>query len=62
MANGNLFTDSQIEQLESLKLYFPYRIVWGAIDQNGNFEAQATFDRRRLNKYLRSGWLVATVQ
>ena len=57
----DFFTEAQEAELRNLKAHFPYRIVWGAVDQNGTFEAQATHDRRRLNKYLRAGWLVVTI-
>ena len=58
---ASIFTVEQEQQLFRMKQYFPYRIVWGAVDQNGNFEAHANATRHRLNSYLRKGWLVATV-
>lgn len=58
---ASIFTEEQESQLRMTKRMMPFRIVWGAVNQNGEFEAHADFDRRRLNSYLRKGWLVATV-
>ena len=59
---ASIFTTEQEEQLRNLKAHFPFRIVWGAVNADtGEFEAQATSDRRRLMKRLRAGWLVAIV-
>ncbi len=60
-ARASIFTAEQESQLVQLKRHFPYRIIWGAVDQNGVFESHATYDRRRLMSYVRKGWLVATL-
>lgn len=57
---ASIFTVEQERGLRQLKAHFPYRIVWGAVDQNGNFEMHTSHTRHKLNKYLRDGWLVAT--
>lgn len=62
--NASIFTEQQTKDLMSLKAHFPYRIVWGAVNVNStphDFEMHADHDRRKLNSYLRKGWLVATV-
>jgi len=58
---ASIFTAAQEQELVSLKQHFPFRIVWGAVDQNGVFEAHTSYDRRKLMSYVRKGWLVATV-
>lgn len=58
---ASIFTEAQETELRRVKQYFPYRIVWGAIGPNGEFESGANTTRRELNKYLRKGWLVATI-
>lgn len=61
--NGSVFTEEQGNELRRLKQYFPYRIVWGEIiPDTQKFTAYASHDRRRLNKSLRSGNLVAVLE
>ncbi len=55
------FTDAQLAEMQRLKSYFPYRIIYGAFSPDGEFEAGAQKDRRRINKLLREGWQVATL-
>jgi hypothetical protein len=59
---ASIFTMEQEMQLRQLKAMFPFRIVWGCIDENGNFESHASYDRRALMARVRKpGWLVATI-
>jgi hypothetical protein len=61
---ASIFTEAQEAELRRLKAYFPYRIVFGAVNvqtEPHTFEAYAMKDRRQLNKLLRAGWLVATL-
>jgi hypothetical protein len=61
---ASIFTVEQEAELLRLKQHFPYRLVWGAVNVNTvphTFEAHASYTRHRLNRYLRAGWLVATV-
>jgi len=50
---ASIFTPHQEQELLRLKSYRPYRIVWGAIDRDGNFEVHADTTRHKLNRYLR---------
>jgi hypothetical protein len=62
---ASIFTTAQTEELAILKSRLPFRIVWGAVNtqtEPHTFEAHADYDRRRLMRYLRKGWLVATVE
>ena len=62
--HASVFTESQMTELVNLKRHFPYRIIWGAVNvqtEPHTFEAHATYDRRRLMRYVRKGWLCATV-
>ena len=60
---ASIFTAEQEQSLRQLKTYFPYRIVWGAVNSNGEFEQHADYDRRKLYRYLRNReWLVATIE
>lgn len=64
-ARGSIFTADQESQLRQLKRTLPYRIVWGAVNvqkEPHEFETHADYDRRKLMRYLRTGWLVATVE
>jgi len=46
----------QEAELRHLKAHFPYRICWGELNpQTNEFACYASFDRRKLNKSLRSG-------
>lgn len=59
---ASLFTVEQEAELTRLKAYFPFRIVWGAISENGEFVSGASHTRRQLNSYVRKpGWIAATV-
>lgn len=59
---ASIFSAEQEAELLRLKQYFPFRIVWGAVSNNGEFVSGADLTRRRLNQYLRKqGWIVATV-
>lgn len=59
---ASIFTVEQEAELRRMKSYFPYRIVWGAVDESGNFECGANSDRREMNKRLRTaGTIVATI-
>ena len=58
---ASIFTEEQESDLRRLKAYVPYRIVWGAVGPNGEFMSGADYDRRKLNRYIRQGWLVATI-
>ncbi len=62
---ASIFTQEQTDQLANLKRWKPFCIVWGAVNvqtEPHTFEMHATYDRRKLNNYLRKGWLVATVE
>lgn len=61
---ASIFTVEQENQLRQLKRSLPFRIVWGAVNvqtEPHTFEAWATYDRRKLNAYLRKGWLVGVL-
>ena len=46
---------SAIAELQRLKDYFPFRIVFAAVRPTGEIECYAKHDRRTLNKLIRSG-------
>lgn len=59
---ASIFTVEQEAELARLKSYFPFRIVWGAVSDSGEFVSGASTTRRHLNAYLRkTGWIVAVV-
>lgn len=59
---ASLFTVEQENELRRLKAYFPFRIVWGVVDENGNFTCGASTTRRELNRLLRKpGSIGATI-
>jgi hypothetical protein len=60
---ANIFTVEQENALKRLKAYFPFRIVWGAVNAHtGEFVSGANCTRRQAMNYARKeGWLVATV-
>jgi|WetSurSiteA1Bulk_404760.scaffolds.fasta_scaffold10597_3 hypothetical protein len=47
---------------ENLKLHFPFRIVWIALGPNDTTKQGADFDRRKINRLIRKGWLVAEIK
>jgi hypothetical protein len=56
-------TDKQIEELRRMKSYFPYRIIYGAINpQTGEWIASAVPTMRVPNRLLREGWQVFTLK
>lgn len=60
---ASIFTVEQEAELRRLKAYFPYRIVWGCVNvQTNEVTYHADFNRRSLNKELRAGNLVATLE
>lgn len=55
-------TDTQNRELARLKQYFPYRIVWGAINPGtGEWFASANTTKRQMNGYVKNGWVVFQV-
>lgn len=43
--------------MNRLKAYFPYRIVWGAINaETLEFVTGANATKRKVNDYIRKGW------
>ena len=43
--------------MNRLKAYFPYRIVWGAINSETlEFVTGANVTKRQVNDYIRKGW------
>ena len=53
-------TESEIKELERLKMYFPYRHVFGVVDKNTNqFSAYACKTKHQANKKTREGHYVA---
>ena len=55
-------TPEQESELRRLKSYFPFRIIWCEVDKAGKFSAQASRDKRQLNKSVRAGNQVAILQ
>ena len=48
--------DKQIKEIERLKNYFPYRIVFGVIDKETKlFEVRACKTKAPLNKAVKAG-------
>ncbi len=56
------FTEEQQAQLISLRQHYPYRIVWGAFDPDGNFLTGADTTRCQINKMARLGYRVFVVE
>lgn len=44
----------QIDRMNYIKSYYPYRIVFGVIMPNGDFDVYAEYTKRKLNKFLRN--------
>lgn len=51
-------TQTQIQDLYNLKRWCPYRIVYGAINNNGDFVSGAVYDMRQPNKLIKQGYTV----
>lgn len=45
----------QLAELQRLKSYFPFRIVFGVLKADGTFEAHARATRHTANKLARDG-------
>lgn len=54
--------ETQMAEVSRLKAYFPYRIAYGAIAPNGEFESGAVTTKRIPNRLARDGWTVWIVQ
>lgn len=50
--------EKQSEELKRLKGYFPFRIVFGAISPEGNFDAYAKLTMHTANSLARKGYQV----
>lgn len=55
-------TEDQLIKLAYLQTHFPFRIIYGAISRDGEFEASAVTTMHRPNKLAREGWKVFTVK
>ncbi len=56
-------TDTQIAEMQRVKSYFPFRIVYGAFNPTTKeFVASAVTTMRIPNKLIREGWEVFTLQ
>lgn len=45
------------QEMNRLKAYFPYRIVWGALNaETLEFVTGANVTKRQVNDYIRKGW------
>lgn len=51
-------TTDETNELARLRSYFPFRIIFGAIAQDGTFEAYAMTDKRKMNQLVRAGYTV----
>lgn len=51
----HMLNDEQLKELQRLKAYFPFRIVFGVIDQDGKFEAYAKTTMHTANSLSRKG-------
>ena len=47
-------TDEQINQMHRVKSYYPYRIVFGCLE-DGEFNVYATMTKAKMNNRLRKG-------
>lgn len=56
-------TEAQVNELQRLRSYFPYRIVYGAYNpRTKEWFASAVATMRQPNKLLREGWQVVTLE
>ena len=52
----------QQDEMKRLKSYFPFRIVYGAVNHaTGEFICAAVSDKRKINQLLRKGFTVWTM-
>jgi hypothetical protein len=61
MHNHPTLTPDQLGEMQRLKQYFPFRIVFGAILPGGEFACGAVLNRREPNKLARNGAKVWTL-
>lgn len=54
-------TKEQTQELQRLKEYFPFRIVFGVLNQDGSFEAYAKTTMHTANRLARKGACVFIV-
>lgn len=57
-----MLNQSQLAELQRLKQYFPYRIVFGVLKKDGTFEAWAKTTKHVANRLAREGHQVFMVQ
>lgn len=55
-------TPEQVKELERLKSYFPYRIVFGAVSPEGVFEAYCKTTMHTANNLVRKGYQVFVLE
>jgi hypothetical protein len=55
-------TPEQEAELQRLKAYYPYRIVYGALSATGQWQCGAVPTMREPNRLVRAGWRVWKAQ
>jgi len=55
-------TEQHMQDAFALKRAFPYRIIWAAVDTEGNKIQGADHNKRQINKMLRLGYKVWVLQ
>lgn len=50
-------TQEEVKEMHRVKLYFPYRLVFGVRESDG-FHVYATSTKHKMNKFLRDGFVV----
>jgi hypothetical protein len=48
-------SDAEMAEMQRMKAYYPYRIVFGIRDAGGKLDVQCAHDMRRPNKAVREG-------
>jgi hypothetical protein len=57
-----MLTPQQTAELQRLKAYFPFRVVFGVIRKDGTFESYAKTTMHTANKLAREGHTVMVIQ
>lgn len=55
--NATELTPEQTAEMQRIKSYFPYRIVYGAV-KDGEWQCGAVTTKREPNRLAREGWTV----
>jgi len=60
-ASETPLSKEQLAEMQRLKAYYPFRIVYGALSPSGEWQCGGVANKREPNRLARLGWQVFTI-